>query len=126
MEHILTVTETKVKYQTLYLIPIEDWPEKEWATLEDGGRMLADSDALAFVYTLESPESFVQLRMPKSIWPALKEAYEQELGVCVKGPDVLDLPLFPAELAFILDNVPGNGNYGSSMVEAVEEAFQLT
>ncbi|MGY4689543.1 UPF0738 family protein [Salibacterium sp. K-3] len=125
MEHVLTVTEFEYSKDAVYLIPIEDWPLKEWTELEDGGRMLADSDALAFVYTLEAPESFVQLRLPKQVWPALKKAYEQELKVWVKGPELLELPLFPGELTFILDNVPGNGNYGSTMVEAVEDAFQL-
>ncbi|MFD2705050.1 UPF0738 family protein [Salibacterium lacus] len=125
MEHVLTVTETEYAEDAVYLIPIEDWPRAEWVKLEDGGRMLADSDALAFVYTLEGPDSFVQLRLPKQVWPSLKKAYEENLRICVKGPEFLELPLFPGELSFILDNVPGNGNYGNTMVEAVEDAFQL-
>ncbi|WP_125559164.1 hypothetical protein [Salibacterium salarium] len=125
MEHVLTVTEIKNEGNKLYLKPIEDWPESEWEKLEDGGRMLADSDALTLVYVLESVESFVQLRMPKQVWPHLKEASDQQLEIILEGPSNIRLDQFQREMAYILDNVPGNGNYGSAMVEAVEEAFQL-
>ncbi|MDQ0298839.1 hypothetical protein J2S78_001259 [Salibacterium salarium] len=125
MEHVLTVTEIIREGNKLYLKPIEDWPESEWEKLEDGGRMLADSDALTLVYVLESVESFVQLRMPKQVWPHLKEASDQQLEIILEGPSNIRLDQFQREMAYILDNVPGNGNYGSAMVEAVEEAFQL-
>ncbi|RSL31046.1 hypothetical protein D7Z54_23160 [Salibacterium salarium] len=125
MEHVLTITEVKKQENILYLKPIEDWPETEWEKLEDGGRMLADSDALTLVYVLESVEAFVQLRMPKQVWPRLKEAHDQELDIILEGPSDIRLDQFQREMAYILDNVPGNGNYGTAMVEAVEEAFQL-
>ncbi|SDH72020.1 hypothetical protein SAMN05192534_11019 [Alteribacillus persepolensis] len=125
MEHILTVTETKTDHHHLYLVPIEQWPQSEWNALEDGMRMLADSDALTFVYVLDSDDAFVQLRLPKQVWPALKEAYEKQWNVSVLGPSELPLEHFHTEMAYMLDNIPGNGNYGSLMVEAVEETFDV-
>ncbi|WP_158736133.1 hypothetical protein [Alteribacillus sp. YIM 98480] len=125
MEHVLTVTETKLKDNHLILLPIEEWPEKEWNTLKDGMRMLADSDALTFVYVLDSEEAFVQLRLPKQIWPELKKAYENGWDVSAGGPSLIKLEQFHSEMEYLLDNIPGNGNYGSDMVEAVEEAFDV-
>lgn len=126
MEHILTVTETKMKDNHLLLIPIEQWPEKEWNALHDGMRMLADSDALTFVYVLDSEDAFVQLRLPKKVWPQLKKAYEEGWEVSASGPKSIKLEHFHSEMEYLLDNIPGNGNYGAAMVEAVEEAFDVS
>ncbi|MFB5661414.1 hypothetical protein [Alteribacillus sp. HJP-4] len=125
MQHVLTITETKITDNTLILTPIEQWPEQEWKQLNDGMRMLADSDALTFVYVLDSPEAFVQLRLPKRTWAALREAYEHEYKVVADGPSPITLEHFQQEMEYLLDNIPGNGNYGSEMVNAVEKAFHI-
>ncbi|SFE73828.1 UPF0738 family protein [Alteribacillus iranensis] len=126
MNHVLTITETKQEKNELILIPIEEWPEEEWHKLSDGMRMLADSDALTFVYVLDLDGEFVQLRLPKQTWPSLKTAYEQGWEVLVQGPPLVKLGQFHQEMEYLLSNIPGNGNYGSDMVETVEKVFQVS
>lgn len=125
MEHVLTVTETSQKENALHLHPIEDWPLSEWQRLKDGMRMLVDSDALTLVYVLDSEEAFVQLRLPRQVWPALKEAYEKEWDVYATLHEPILLHYFHEEMEYVLSNIPGNGNYGMEMVKAVEEIFEV-
>lgn len=123
MEHMLTVTEAAMENNTLKLYPIEEWPVMEWKKLKDGMRMLADSNALTFVYVLDTEEAFIQLRLPKQIWPQLAEAVKQQAEVTVEGPTSIILHSFQQEMDYLLDNIPGNSNYGNEMVNAVEDNF---
>lgn len=125
MDHVLTITTTKEENEKVLLFPIEEWPEEEWHKLIDGMRMLADSDALTFVYVLELEGEFVQLRLPKQVWPALKEGYDKGYEVIVCGPTQVKLEHFHNEMDYLLDNISGNGNYGPEMVETVETIFHV-
>lgn len=125
MEHVLTVTNTSRKESALHLHPIENWPLSEWQRLKDGMRLLVDSEALTFVYVLDSDDAFVQLRLPRQVWPVLKEAYEKEWDVYASLYEPILLAHFHEEMEYVLTNIPGNGNYGKEMVEAVEEIFQV-
>lgn len=125
MQHILTVNHYEEDNESLMMYPVEEWPEKEWQKLSDGGQMLADSDALTLVYVLDMEDEFVQLRIPKRVWPLLKAAHDNEKHVYVKNGSALHLENFHEEIDYLMDNVPGNGNYGTEMVSAFEEAFNV-
>ncbi|WP_240374882.1 hypothetical protein [Bacillus piscicola] len=125
MEHILTIFNAERENEQLLLYPIEEWPDTEWHKLKDGMRMLADSDALTFVYVLDLDGEFIQLRLPSQIWPQLAEAYTHEWSVSVSGPKRVPLTHFHEEMNYLLSNIAGNGNYGTEMVDKVEKTFQL-
>lgn len=86
--------------------------------------MLVDSDALAFVYILETEDRFLYVMVPKPWWPELKAALDAKEPVWLRcGERTLELEQFHDELSYLLENIRGNANYGEALERAVQEMF---
>ncbi|MED5073551.1 hypothetical protein P9857_05900 [Anoxybacillus geothermalis] len=86
--------------------------------------MLVDSDALAFVYILETEDRFLYVMVPKPWWPELKAALDAKEPVWLQcGGEVLELEQFHDELSYLLENIRDNANYGEALERAVQEMF---
>ncbi|AGT31154.1 hypothetical protein M493_04245 [Geobacillus genomosp. 3] len=88
--------------------------------------MLVDSDALAFVYILETNDRFLYVMIPKEWWPELKETLAENEPVWLKsGEGAVELEQFGEELAYLLENIRGNANYGEMLEQAVQDVFWI-
>jgi hypothetical protein len=88
--------------------------------------MLVDSDQLAFIYLLEQENDYVYVSLPSMIWPAIKEAMDQNRRiVLMTGSREIELDGMKEELEYLIHNIEGNANYGEEMVKKVEEVFLL-
>ncbi|KXG10187.1 hypothetical protein AT864_01748 [Anoxybacillus sp. P3H1B] len=86
--------------------------------------MLVDSDLLSFVYIIEAGDEFIYIAIPQPVWPEVKQALHQPLSVFLQcGAAKMELPGFQEELAYLVDNIEGNANYGEEMEKAVKDVF---
>lgn len=86
--------------------------------------MLVNSDEQAFVYILEKDDEFVYVSIPQSCWNEIKEVLTEQLTVWLQaGMNELELIGFSEELAYLIENIAGNANYGEEMEKAVKETF---
>jgi hypothetical protein len=86
--------------------------------------MLVDSDELAFVYIIEVDNEFIYISLPKSLWTKLNEALKAHLPVFLQDESVLlELEGMAEELAYLIENIDGNANYGEEMEKSVKEVF---
>ncbi|ARA97477.1 MULTISPECIES: hypothetical protein [Geobacillus] len=86
--------------------------------------MLVDSDALAFVYILETDDRFLYVIIPKQWWPELKAAFAEGEPIWLESEGMaLELEQFGEELAYLLENIRDNANYGETFEQAVQEVF---
>lgn len=89
-----------------------------------GGRMLVDSDRLAFIYLLEKNDQYIYIGIQDQFWPRLREVIISNIPVFIMvQSEKLELTDFHAELNYLIENIKGNGNYGEEMVRKVEEIF---
>ncbi|OLP64833.1 hypothetical protein BACPU_21530 [Bacillus pumilus] len=87
------------------------------------GQMLVDSDHFAFVYILETEESFTYLILGENTWAPLKEAIDREIPVYLTAEETsLELIQLHQELNYLIDNIKDNANYGD-MEEKVKSTF---
>ncbi|WP_010283332.1 UPF0738 family protein [Bacillus timonensis] len=94
------------------------------AGLQASGQMLVDSDSLAFIYKLENEHEFIYVSLPSDIWPSLKNViYEKQQVILRLEHNELELTDIIPELEYLLQNIEGNSNYGSEMVDLVEKTF---
>lgn len=104
----------------IYLL-IDETDTSNW---KDGGRMLVDSDQLSFIYIMETENELIYIGIPKEYWSDLKSALQKGNSVILRtGESELELSAIHEELAYLIENIKGNANYGKEMVEAVEEVF---
>lgn len=97
---------------------------EEAAKLKPTGQVLADSDALAFIYIVEENDEYSYLTFDAELWPALLTYVVEERNPIVQvGNEKIQLEGFYEEMAFLLPNIAGNSNYGESFVERVESVF---
>jgi hypothetical protein len=88
--------------------------------------MLVDSDQLAFIYLLEQENDYIYVSLPSMIWPAIKEAMDQEKRIVLMSEShEIELAGMKEELEYLIHNIEGNANYGEEMVTKVEEVFLL-
>lgn len=88
------------------------------------GRMLADSDNLAFIYIVESDGEYHYVSIPSTWWKDLKVAYDDHLPVILEsGGTELTLEDIHNELSYLIENIEGNANYGEEMEREVVGAF---
>ena len=86
--------------------------------------MLVDSDECAFIYILEAEDAFVYVVMPKNVWGALKEVLATKEPVFLAGSDTtIALDGIHEEMAYLIENIKGNANYGDEMEQAVTAFF---
>ncbi len=99
--------------------------KEDLMNVKAGARILVDSDHFAFVYILEDTEHFYSLRFEQDCWLALLEAHQKEMAFFAEVSENTRLALvdFNEELAFLLDNIQGNGNYGEAFEKAVGAVF---
>lgn len=97
---------------------------KEDQTLSPTGRMLADSDGLAFIYILETADSYVYVSISNNYWSDLKKALDQHNNVyiMINSHEIL-LEGMEEELLYLISNIDGNANYGDVMMKEVERVF---
>ncbi|PLR81816.1 hypothetical protein CVD25_09530 [Bacillus canaveralius] len=94
------------------------------AELSAVGRILVDSDQLAFIYLTEMNNEYTYIELPEEIWPEIKKALDAEYPVyAAGGGERLLLDQFHNELSYLIENIKGNSNYGAVMVEKVENVF---
>ncbi|MCL7749140.1 hypothetical protein [Halalkalibacter alkaliphilus] len=94
-------------------------------TLQAGGRMLVDSDGLAFIYILEDESAFYYVNFSQETWPQLREVLSQSATLALRLNKEIEIELssIVEELSFLTDNIEGNSNYGEEMEKAVQEIF---
>jgi hypothetical protein len=122
MRKKITIEKTERQHNKLLLFPaphsfsLEDAKAKNY--------MLVDSDELAFVYIIEVDNEFIYISIPNSLWPELNEALKAHLPVFLQDETVLlELSGMVDELAYLIENIDGNANYGEEMEKAVKEVF---
>jgi hypothetical protein len=95
-------------------------------SLKAGDRMLVDSDGLAFIYILEDDSAFYYVSFEQATWPSLKNVLTKNTKLVLElGNNVqIELTSIAEELAFLTENIEGNGNYGEEMENAVQEVFR--
>ncbi|WP_071459163.1 UPF0738 family protein [Bacillus massilinigeriensis] len=88
------------------------------------GKMLVDSDNLAFIYIAEQGEAYTYFAIPEKVWPELKSALDDKFEVVASdGKDTLLFTGIKEEMEYLTENIKGNSNYGEDMVAAVERIF---
>ena len=86
--------------------------------------MLVDSDNIAFIYILETEEDFIYVAIPYELWPDMKRVLTEDIPIFLQSGTVeLELTNFKEELAYLIENIDGNANYGEQMEQAVKEIF---
>jgi len=88
------------------------------------GQVIADSDALAFIYIVEEDEQYSYLTFGQELWiDLLVHIQKGQNPVIEVGDKSIVLDGMIDELTSLLFNIEGNCNYGESFVEAVEKIF---
>ena len=91
---------------------------------EPAGKMITDSDGLAFVYLFEQEEGYGQLRFPENVWPYMVDALKTGIDPVLSWQDdIIPLVGFKEELTMLIYNIEGNDNYGEAFSTTVEHAF---
>jgi hypothetical protein len=92
--------------------------------LEGTGRMIVDSDSLAFVYLAEDDQDYTYIYLPETVWAEVLRAIENQKRIEAVSEDVrLELVQLKEEIQYLIQNIEGNSNYGEEMVSKVEAIF---
>lgn len=89
------------------------------------GQMLVDSDKLTFIYIVDLDGEYTYVTIPVETWQVLSDAIViPDLQVYLVNKDSrLKLQAFIEEMNYLIENIKGNSNYGTEMVESVETIF---
>lgn len=122
------VNNIKEEKETINFSADGEIPTKDWQTLEAVGRILVDSEGKAFVYLLENDEGFHHVRISNDQWSELANglSLSKQPILLVNGQSNSGIALIRLweEMRLLLENIKGNGNYGSKFVQEVEEVFK--
>jgi len=121
MRKTITISRTEKRGDQLWLVS-----ESPSFSLEEAipkRYMLVNSDEQAFVYILEQGDEFIYVSIPKRCWQGIKEVLAKPLAVWLQAGNELELIGFSEELAYLIENIEGNANYGEEMEKAVKETF---
>ena len=93
--------------------------------LQASGRMLVDSDQLAFIYIVDSDDGYIYLQFKTELWPKLKAALVQGCPAFLVMDDrkPLELSNFHKEINYLIENISENPNYGEQTVAEVGRYF---
>ena len=92
--------------------------------LEGTGRMIVDSDSLAFVYLAEDDQDYTYIYLPETVWAEVRRAIENQKRIeAVSEDGRLELVQLKEEIQYLIQNIEGNSNYGEEMVSKVEAIF---
>lgn len=87
-------------------------------------QMLVDSDGAAFIYIAENKDEYTYISLPEAVWENLKTAMADKLpAILAIGDKKLELAGIYEELAYLVENIQGNSNYGEEFVARVEQVF---
>ena len=121
MRNVYLIDQFDVVHNEIYFILNE---KKQLSQFQPTGQVLADSDNVAFLYLIDENDAYSYLRFDQSIWPQLVHMILSEQKAFLTVDDgAFELNEFSNELISLLYNIEGNGNYGETFVQAVEEAF---
>ncbi|MDQ0217509.1 hypothetical protein ELQ35_06775 [Peribacillus cavernae] len=121
MREKITIKEIDIDNQQLLL---KTEGTVDLAELTPKEQMLVDSDGAAFIYITENNDDYTYISLPETVWPHLKEAVSKKLPVVLISDDEkLELTGISEELAYLIDNIQGNSNYGEELVSSVERIF---
>ncbi|GEK34293.1 hypothetical protein KSI01_18260 [Kurthia sibirica] len=96
-------------------------PNSSW---KPAGRVITDSDDLAFIYTIDENDAFSYLVFKQPLWNSLVAVIESETDpVVVVEDQQIVLTGFFDEIQSLIYNIEGNSNYGDTFVTAVENVF---
>ncbi|MDX1807226.1 MAG: hypothetical protein R3267_09395 [Paenisporosarcina sp.] len=99
--------------------------EPEELDVTAGGQLITDSDAMSFVYLMDSAEGYTYVLFPKIVWPLLAISLTgEEEPVLAWGANDIRLTNFREELEMLIFNIEGNHNYGEDFSSAVEDIFK--
>lgn len=122
MRKKLMVEKIEKRNERLWLI--SDHPSFLLEHAKPKNHMLVDSDNIAFIYILETEEDFIYVAIPYELWPDMKRVLTEDIPVFLQSGAVeLELTNFKEELAYLIENIEGNANYGEQMEQAVKEIF---
>lgn len=97
----------------------------ELPTGTPAGKMITDSDEMAFVYLLDDIDGYVHIHFPNDVWKYMLQALSKEDEPILQWNDVtIPLPNFKEELTMLIYNIEGNNNYGEAFTTAVEQEFE--
>ncbi|WP_433748975.1 hypothetical protein [Falsibacillus pallidus] len=121
MRKTLQLKNAEKLSKTLILHSEENYP---LSGLKPTGQLIVDSDAVAFVYLAETEEDYVYIYLPESVWAEMKSALDEQIPMkAVSGNEELVLENIHEELAYLIENIEGNSNYGEEMVRKAESVF---
>jgi hypothetical protein len=121
MKRKITIKEANIMNEELLL---KTEGTVNLAGLAPKQQVLVDSAGVAFIYITENNEAYTYISLPEVIWPQLKDAMEKKLAaVLTAGDKKLELTGIYEELAYLIDNIQGNSNYGEEFVSKVERIF---
>ncbi|MED1202530.1 hypothetical protein [Heyndrickxia acidicola] len=88
------------------------------------GRVIVDSDSLAFVYLAEDDQDYTYIYLPEAVWPEVHAAIENQKTIeAIFKDGRMELVQLKEELQYLIENIEGNSNYGEEMVSKVEAIF---
>lgn len=88
------------------------------------GKMITDSDEMAFVYLFEEEEGYRPIHFKQAIWPVMVDVLKSATDpILIREEERIPLVGFNDELTMLIYNIEGNNNYGEVFSEAVEKTF---
>ena len=121
MRNVYTVKQVEIVHNQVQFILNE---KKQLSQLQSTGQVIVDSDNETFLYIIEENNSYSYVSFEKLVWPHLLQMIVSEQKPFLRVEDgQFELTQFVEELTALLYNIEGNGNYGDSFVQSVEEAF---
>ncbi|MFD1735337.1 hypothetical protein ACFSCX_02050 [Bacillus salitolerans] len=113
-----------IEWKSDQLLMYSDDKSGTQKSLTATGRVLADSDDLAFIYILETEQEYVYISIPSDYWIDLKKVMEGNHEVILHiHNETIILEGILEELQYLISNIEGNSNYGTEMVDKVEQIF---
>jgi hypothetical protein len=91
----------------------------------DAMRMLVDSDALSFLYVLETGNDLIYVDLGEEHWENIDKAADAGLDAVLhlNSDNKITLSALVSEMEYLVENIKGNANYGEKMVSKVEASF---
>ncbi|WP_078430359.1 hypothetical protein [Alkalihalobacterium alkalinitrilicum] len=117
----IEVNDISIQIDKIILHISKPLSKEEASLLQAAGRMLANSDQLAFIYLLEDDERYQHVSIPEHLWAELTTALRKINNVYIElaSEYEIECTYFKDEFNYLLENIQDNSNYGDKMVEAV-------
>lgn len=121
VRNVYTVDQFEIIHNAVHFILNE---KKQLSQLQSTGQVIVDSDNEGFLYIIEENNAYSYVSFTKQNWSQLQQMILSKQQPFLRLEDgQFELTNFAEELTTLLFNIEGNGNYGDSFVQGVEEAF---